>query len=91
MWWKACEWAKGGGCLPSFPELVRELSEPTYWLQNGKLRLEEKDQIKRRLGRSPDLADALALTFAVEVVKRTDLVLPRREGDGRRGDFDPFR
>jgi len=27
--------------------------------------LEDKDQVKRRIGRSPDLADALALTFGM--------------------------
>ncbi len=33
----------------------------------GRLQLEEKDGIKRRLGRSPDRGDALALTFAEPV------------------------
>ncbi len=33
----------------------------------GRLQLEEKDEIKKRLGRSPDMADALALTFAEPV------------------------
>ncbi len=33
----------------------------------GRLQLEEKDEIKKRLGRSPDIADALALTFAEPV------------------------
>ena len=32
---------------------------------NGKFLLEDKDQIKQRIGRSPDLGDGLALTFAV--------------------------
>jgi hypothetical protein len=58
------EWVKRGGALPNIPGLARELTAPTYTLQNGKLRVEEKDQIKKRLGFSPDLADALALTFS---------------------------
>jgi len=33
----------------------------------GRLQLEEKEEVKKRLGRSPDLADALALTFAEPV------------------------
>ena len=33
----------------------------------GRLQLEEKDEIKKRIGRSPDMADALALTFAEPV------------------------
>ena len=35
--------------------------------RRGRLLLEEKDEIKKRLGRSPDKADALALTFAERV------------------------
>lgn len=59
------EWVKGGGALPPVPELVAELTTPTYTFSGGKLLIEEKDQVKKRLGRSPDLADALALTFGV--------------------------
>lgn len=59
------EWVKRGGALPNDPELVRELTTPTYTFQSGKLRIEEKEQIKKRLGFSPDKADALALTFAL--------------------------
>ena len=35
--------------------------------RRGRLQLEEKDEVKKRLGRSPDKADALALTFAEPV------------------------
>jgi hypothetical protein len=59
------EWVKRGGALPNDPELAKELTTPTYTHQNGKLRLEEKEQIKKRLGFSPDKGDALALTFAL--------------------------
>lgn len=65
MWFKMAEWVKGGGALPNIPELVGELCKPTYTFVGGKLQLEDKDMIKKRLGRSPDLADALCLTFAV--------------------------
>ena len=64
MWMKMAEWVKGGGALPPLPELVGELSGPTYTFSGGKFLLEHKDQIKKRLGKSPDLGDALALTFA---------------------------
>jgi len=59
------DWVKRGGSLPPIPELVQELTSPTYTFNQGKLQLEDKDQIKARIGRSPDLADALALTFAL--------------------------
>lgn len=61
----AAEWVKRGGALPNLPELTREATAPTYWFDKGKLRVEEKDQIKQRLGNSPDLWDALITTFAI--------------------------
>lgn len=68
MWFKMAEWIKGGGVLPKIPELVAELTTPTYTFQGDRLLIEPKEQVKKRLGRSPDLADALALTFAYPVV-----------------------
>lgn len=64
MWFGMADWIKRGGALPHIPELVAELTAPTYTLNGGKLQLEDKDITKKRIGRSPDLADALALTFA---------------------------
>lgn len=72
MWFKMAEWVKRGGALPQIPELVRELTAPTYTFHNGKIMLEPKDLIKKRIGVSPDLADALALTFALPDMPRTD-------------------
>jgi phage terminase large subunit len=68
MWFQMAEWVKAGGWLPNVPELIAELSTPTYTYVNGKFQIEPKDQVKQRLGRSPDLADALALTFGVPEV-----------------------
>lgn len=65
MWMEMAEWVKAGGCLPNIPELIAELVTPTYTFSQGKFLIEEKDLVKKRLGRSPDLADALALTFAL--------------------------
>lgn len=65
MWLEMGKWIKRGGCIPNIQSLVGELTTPTYTFANGKLQLEEKDQVKKRLGRSPDIADALALTFAI--------------------------
>lgn len=65
MWMRMADWIKAGGCLPNMGELVTELTSPTYFFSNGKFQLESKDQIKKRMRKSPDLADALALTFAL--------------------------
>lgn len=64
MWWRMAEWVKRGGALPPCNQLKKELVSVQYYMKKGKLALEEKDQIKKRLGFSPDRADALALTFA---------------------------
>jgi len=64
MWFRMVEWIKSGGALPPIEDLVTEICAPTYYFQDGKLRIEEKAQVKKRIGRSPDLADALALTFS---------------------------
>jgi hypothetical protein len=99
MWFEMAEWVKRGGCLPNIPELIPELTAPTYFFQNGKVRLIEKDQIKETLGRSPDLADALATTFAIPdqpggFTVEEALASPRlRTGYGNRelvADYDPF-
>jgi phage terminase large subunit len=77
MWMEMAEWVKAAGCLPRIPEMVAELTSPTYFFSNGKFQIEAKDQVKKRLGRSPDLADALALTWALPDT-------PARQGSGIR-------
>jgi hypothetical protein len=69
MYFEAIEWIKAGGALPPIdspgvPELIAALSQTTYGFRGDRLLLEPKDQIKTRLGYSPDDADAFALTFA---------------------------
>lgn len=77
MWFGMAEWVKAGGWLPNVPELVAELTAPTYMFLNGKMQLEPKEQVKERIGRSPDLADALALTFAVPETRFVTPTPPR--------------
>lgn len=92
MWIEMAEWVKRGGALPPLPELSGELTAPTYTFFQGKLQLEEKDQIKARLGRSPDLADALALTFAIpDQPKSAGLVTGSHGQQGRvLVEYDPY-
>lgn len=50
--------------LPDDDELIGELSSMSYIISNnGKTALEPKDKHKQKLGRSPDKADAIALSF----------------------------
>lgn len=91
MWFRLSEWVKRGGGLPNLAQLTRELTTPTYTLVNGKFQIEPKDQIKKRLGFSPDLADALALTFAwVEMPAGNIDGVPFSHGAALKSDFDPY-
>jgi len=91
IWFGMADWIKRGGALPNLPELVGELTTPTYTFSGGKFQLEDKDQVKRRLGRSPDLADALALTFGMPEMPAALSQHGGRHSVGKTlTDFDPF-
>lgn len=59
-------WLKDAPCsLPDNPILSGELTATQYKYDNkSRLQLEKKEDLKKRIGRSPDRADAVALTFA---------------------------
>lgn len=63
MWVEMRDWIRRGGRIPNDPALIEELSSAKVQFQQGKMRIEEKEMIKARIGRSPDRADALAQTF----------------------------
>jgi hypothetical protein len=51
--------------LPKDDDLRQELIGPTYsFTSNGKVKVEGKSEMKRRGMRSPDIADALCISFA---------------------------
>jgi hypothetical protein len=53
---------KGEVSLPDDPQLISELSSFRYqYNASGKIQLESKDETKRRVGHSPDRADACVL------------------------------
>ena len=65
LWFKAREWFETGNvCIPNHAELIRELCLPKYEFQGLKHKVESKKDIRKSGRRSPDLADALCLTFA---------------------------
>ncbi len=66
------DWVKHGGCLPDLPELVEEGTATTYSFKGDKMIIVEKEQIKQAIGRSPDLFDAYALTFANPVLPKSE-------------------
>ena len=96
MYFLMIEWIKRGGCLPDCPELVAEIAAPEYTFNaRGKMVLEPKDEIKIKLGRSPDRSDALALTFALPEMPGRGLTLEDLWGAEMKikaevKEYDPF-
>jgi phage terminase large subunit len=89
MYWLLAEWVKAGGALPKDRELKEELCSTTYAYQNDQFRVAEKETIKKVLGRSPDRADALALTFAFPVAPRNPFKSMMPKGKPGR-EYDPY-
>jgi hypothetical protein len=87
MYFDLVGWIRSGGALPNVPELIPSLSQTTYTFKGNRLLLEPKEDIKLKIGYSPDDADALACTFAEAVAMRA------KEGLGKSrhtAEYDPF-
>ena len=88
------KWIESGGALPNNSQLLKELSVQTYSMSNDVFTLTSKDKMRKDGIPSPDIADALALTFAIErsvnsgtVTKApgSGLKSTKRRGKARRG------
>lgn len=65
--WDVREWLRTdpGAMLPPDEQLLEELSAISYEVTNkGEIKIDNKETLRGKLGRSPDNFDALALTFA---------------------------
>jgi phage terminase large subunit len=87
MYFEAVEWIKRGGALPDSPEMLAGLTAVTYMFQGDRFLIEPKDQVKRKLGYSPDEADAFVLTFAEKAHSARSQRRPARV----EYEYDPFR
>lgn len=69
MWWHIRELARAGRVdfarAENTDTLLAQLAEPTWSVSasNGKIIVRPKEQVRARLGRSPDNADALLLAY----------------------------
>ncbi len=91
IWGAMREWLPGGA-IPEDSQLREELTSPQYGYNvRQEIQLETKDDMKRRGCSSPDIADALALTFAYPVIAHA---LAGRDGAGAEpkimAEYDPF-
>lgn len=71
LWFRGRDWLAEMDCfLPEDDSLIAELTTPKYSiLSNGKLKVEGKDEMKKRGVLSPNKADAFLLTFAPVMAK----------------------
>ncbi len=85
MYFETVEWIRRGGALWRSEDLKAALTQTTYAFKGDRLILEPKEQIKAKIGFSPDEADALVMTFAAPVAAVT------RQRPGRHTfEYDPF-
>lgn len=94
MWGRGLEWMKAGGCIENNEDLISDLTQVEYSYTIGKneLILERKEDMKKRGLQSPDCADSLMLTFAIQTNEYLDdLPSPHRprHASGRR-TRDPY-
>ena len=70
LWWRCRQFFRtkapvfvGTPQTGAFGQLAQEIGEPTYKITGGRVVAESKDDMKKRGLKSPNLADALNLTF----------------------------
>jgi hypothetical protein len=72
MWGEIKEWLENQpASIPDSDELQADLTQIKYsYDSNNALKMERKEDMKKRGFRSPDTADALGLTFAEPIIKQ---------------------
>ena len=95
LWWAIREAldpdAENGICLPPDPELLKELCAPRWELSGMTIKVESREDIVERVGRSPDRASALILAL-METPKAPQLRYLDRESTPQSAlDYDPYR
>lgn len=84
------EWLKTGA-LPDDDRLLSEIAAPKYRVATrNRIQVESKDEIRKRLRRSPDRADAAMLSICEGDAHRGDPVAPPTFDDGSDRDLSAF-
>lgn len=103
-WWRmreALDPDQVGGspiALPNDQALLAELTAPTFTVSKGGIQVESKDEIRKRLGRSTNRADAIIMAYMPaedSIRKRTSMggakVLPTQSKSTRKGPLQRRR
>ncbi len=93
MYFDAVEWIKRGGALPESPKLLAALTQTLYTPQGDRILLEPKEEVKKKIGYSPDEADSFVQTFAEPISrarKSPEDWTKRREAPVAKSDYQPF-
>jgi hypothetical protein len=91
IWGSMRSWLRSGGTIPNDQELQSQLTNLQYAFNvRNEIQLERKEDMKKRGLSSPDIADALALTFSQYVSPHANA---GREGPHKslvQSEYDPF-
>ncbi len=80
-------WIRAGGGFEPDQRLQDDLLAPKYFLDGvGRVQIESKKDLKKRIGRSPDHGDAAGLAVFDGVVKRRTVHLPKNLTPNRFAD-----
>jgi hypothetical protein len=90
LWWRLREWFEEGACSipmtlpPAMRDaIIKDIQDIHYkYSPTNKIQIETKDDMKKRLGFSPDLGDALCLTFTPKITLRAKTMAGGKESGG---------
>lgn len=96
-WWRMRELldpaSNTGIALPPHPKLIADLCAPKWKVRDGRVCVESREELVKKLGRSPDYGTAAVLA-AIDTPKReviAEMARMSRAGGRGRGEYDPFR
>lgn len=93
LWWQIREDLDPvndtGIMLPPDPELLADLCAPKWSVQGTKIQVESREDIVKRIGRSPDKASALILA-RMEIPKLAKILSQQRQDNREVMEYDPM-
>jgi hypothetical protein len=94
LWWQMREaldpQADNGIALPDDPDLAKELCAPRWELSGMTIKVESRDDIVKRVGRSPDRATAVILALIETPKVRALRYLDRESAPDNALDYNPY-